>query len=625
MEEKGTKYGGVIIEDIDILAVQNILYKVKKQELSTESLNEILDDLWNIVSETEYFDKTYDLLNEGIGSGDPTFAGILGEMKQYVKFAKDKNIAQKSEKILLKNQDNFYQYGECCYPNVPKSEVLANVMNLSNILAHIMSDTKNVEPEKEKLEENNIDINKLVKTLYNLKDFCIDKLIESKENKEILEIQLLRDKTGKFVFNAILPQYFEPFSAHCGNLEFTQEELEKYKPNTKEVLEKNKIMPFKVSPEKQEILEYIYRNRNDKELRKIKERIEWYFDAQERLEGLRQKQEIENKKKITGKKTETDRTGKNTKMKDKIDIQKSNRDFLQTINEKTGNILNEKMQEGFLHRVSYSLENTYTRNLQAKIYDRLTEKGVPEDKKEKEALKAFMYIRMNKNISMINSHAINGESLESLLNDAMEEYEEAFNFIESKKDEGLDYKTMIKELKKHMTIKDEKTEEQEQLSNEENKVKEEQEKPVSTETKEIEPQEQLIDTESIDTENQEKTNLQKIKEIHSTIKEEQEVKHELKKTIKSIGGVRLSLKGEIKKNKQQIKQLEDEFIHASKEDKQKIVEEIVSLRNLIEEEKSKRRELKEKRETLQNRVKEIKAKVKSARADLSDAIEDIEI
>lgn len=157
-----------------------------------------------------------------------------------------------------------------------------------------------------------------------------------------------------------------------------------------------------------------------------------------------------NENTIVEKNSEENETTINAKKKEstKRDFYDENREFLSQINTNIGEIITPEIMEGLLKRASYSFRDLYEGRLKDEIIGRLEILEVPEKNREVEAQKAFLYLRMVKNISMINSGAINGENLDKVLDDTTVDYEKGFEFFEKYIGNGLTYK----ELKRYMKI-----------------------------------------------------------------------------------------------------------------------------------------------------------------------------
>lgn len=138
------------------------------------------------------------------------------------------------------------------------------------------------------------------------------------------------------------------------------------------------------------------------------------------------------------------------KRKNTIDFTAENQKFLSSINTNMGNIINPEIMEELLKRASYSFKNLYDKKLKEGIIERLEILEIPEDKRELEAQKVFLYLRMAKNISMINSGAINGDNLDKVLDDSTIEYSEGISFFEKHIGDGLTYKDLKKLMQQYV-------------------------------------------------------------------------------------------------------------------------------------------------------------------------------
>lgn len=160
--------------------------------------------------------------------------------------------------------------------------------------------------------------------------------------------------------------------------------------------------------------------------------------------------DVENNEDTIVENIEENETTINTKKKKSIkkDFYVENREFLSEINTNIEEIITPEIMEGLLTRARYSFRDLYEGRLKDEIIGRLEILEVPEKNREIEAQKAFLYLRMVKNISMINSRAINGENLDKILDDTTVEYENGFEFFEKHIGDVLTYK----DLKKYMKI-----------------------------------------------------------------------------------------------------------------------------------------------------------------------------
>lgn len=137
----------------------------------------------------------------------------------------------------------------------------------------------------------------------------------------------------------------------------------------------------------------------------------------------------------------------NEQLSDNSRTEITNEEFLNMINQNLGGIITPDLMEGLLKRASYSFENLYVNKLKEDIVDRLKFLEVEDELLETEAQKVFLYIRMTKNISMINSGSLNGKNLSDVLDDSVVEYADGMKFFEKHIADGLSYNEMKKAIK----------------------------------------------------------------------------------------------------------------------------------------------------------------------------------
>ncbi len=434
------KYEGLEYEQLKPDTLETIIDEIRnKRNFSNQELKDLIEDFTSLLSMLGYIEKQYQWMNEGqkLDRDDKIKYGVLGRMQEYLKNASNLEIQENAEKILINEKDFSYQYDFEEYPNRTRSELLANVMDLSNVTAHIII----TDEFKENIKNENKNIYRIIRPLFNLKDNCIKELIKCKQKGENIEIN--RTQIGsEETYTIIIPEYFEAFSVH-GRCDLDEEQLKQCNDPKYFVDGMKSTLPFKITKEKHELLEYLYLNGNIKS-KDLMQRIELYLKTQERLKQKAQKKEEE--KAVQGK----EYTGKDTKIKESLQNKEKNKEFIGAINQKLGQIFTEENIDDFIQRANYSFENLYEKKLKNLIYEKLDYIEVPEEKKEEEALKVFVYLRINKNISMINSGAINKENLETLIDDSILEYQKAFEYLESLKGKNASYADIKKEIKLYM-------------------------------------------------------------------------------------------------------------------------------------------------------------------------------
>lgn len=146
-------------------------------------------------------------------------------------------------------------------------------------------------------------------------------------------------------------------------------------------------------------------------------------------------------------------------------IRAKNEAFLNDINNNLGNIITPNIMNGLLTRASYSFENLYNKKLKNEIMARLEIMEVHEEQREAEAQKAFLYIRMTKNASMIDRGYIKGEQLDNVLDTTILEYQDAMAFYMKHKDDNLTYNELVKGMKEYIETQKDPFDKEEEIVN----------------------------------------------------------------------------------------------------------------------------------------------------------------
>lgn len=235
----------------------NILYFREFDDMSNENLLDILTNLIDILNDMKVLENRFNFVNYG---KDEQMGILERYMKSSVfKFGKD------SEKVLIDPKKQIeYQY-DYSAREYKRSELIVNVMNLSNIIAHriqdlyekgILNQTHSAQLEKKCIEEgiSECNIQELIDEFFYLKDDCITELVECQKNGEPVNLYSYKDEQGRTVVGVWIPQYFEPFLVHS-------REDNQALPYIKEV-EKNPYpnkttFSFRVTPEQEEIFEWL--------------------------------------------------------------------------------------------------------------------------------------------------------------------------------------------------------------------------------------------------------------------------------------------------------------------------------------------------------------------------------
>ena len=276
------KYSDISIDDAVAKSLAYIKDELKvDEEYSNEELDALLEDL--SYSASEFIERSFKVFNEGDPKNNSINKdGILGMCKGFLEFSNKK---EKSDNVLLGYNDLEIPTTE----TAQKSEIYANIMYLSNVMAHILKENRTNRESNRNLRAEGLEINKSINDMFALKDRCIRELIKCKEQGEKLEIFFRVDEHGRTTFTAVIPDYFEPFSMHINeNTGLDDETISKYQPTYINMpVGYRPTYPFKVTDAKKELFDYIYENREDKDLKRVKPRLEWFYDAQDRIKQLK--------------------------------------------------------------------------------------------------------------------------------------------------------------------------------------------------------------------------------------------------------------------------------------------------------------------------------------------------
>ncbi len=579
------KYDGLEYEQLKLDTLETIIDEIRgKREFSNQELKDLIEDFTSLLSILGYIQKQYKWLNEG---NKKDLNGMFGKLQEYLKKSSNNIIKEKAANILASETDYSYQYDFEKYPNRTRSELLANVMNLSNITAHIMTTNK----FRWNIRKENRNPDSIIRPLFNLKHNCIKELIKCKQKGEDIEIN--RQRIGsEEIYTITVPEYFEAFCVH-GRCELDEEQLKQCE-DPKYFLEGMKSTePFKISPEKHMLLAYLYKNK-EIESKDMMQRIELYLKAQERFKEKAKKKEEE--KTIEQKKY----TGKETKIKENIKNEEKNRQFIDKINQQLGQVFTEENIEDFVKRANYSFENVYEKKLKKIIYEKLDNLEKSEENKKIEALKVFVYIRISKNISMINSGAINGENLESLIDESITEYKKAYEYLEIFKGKNASYADIKKGIKVYAK-KAQKTEETQIINNTAITKGKDQEKPL---------------------EKNQEIKLKRIRKQTIGMLNQDQEKNEVKEQIKTLKDQKTEKSKQISENEEKINQILINSIEST-ENKEQIIKEIIDLRDTIKKLKEERKRIKEQIKMHKAHKKYLKYQMKETENSRDDMLDDL--
>lgn len=249
--EKTSKF----IDNLDLYI--NILYCREFDDMSDENLLEILTNLITILNDMKVIENKFKFVNYGKDEQ-------IGILERYMISSKFQ-FKKESEKVLIDPKKQIeYQY-DYSAREYKRSELLTNVMNLSNLIAHRIQEfyergeinqTHSRELENKCIEEGirSCNIEELIDEFYYLKDDCIMELVECQKNGEPVNLYSYKDEQGRTVVGVWIPQYFEPFLVHCRE---DNQALPYIKKVEKNPYPNKTTFSFRVTPEQEEIFEWL--------------------------------------------------------------------------------------------------------------------------------------------------------------------------------------------------------------------------------------------------------------------------------------------------------------------------------------------------------------------------------
>ena len=590
---------------------------------SYEDMQSVIDSLYLLCTETGFLDNRRDFLNKGNGLRGNN--GIFGIMKEYIEteYCENSEVKKKGKELLVRTKDINDQFYFLEDDQRPRSELLANMMLLSNSMAHLV-DTNDI--SKMFTEEGQESKIQLKDAFYEIKERCIEELINCKQSGEDIFIEkIIYDGTDAIL--VAIPGYFEPFCVHLNNVKLNLDEydsLQYFNYNISKMDMLITTFPLKISEEKDSIIrEYMNPYRTDpNELNGIRDRLLWYINTQDRFKEIREgkmKQEpktvgikendMQDKKEVKFKKVTTsptepnkDITKKRTRNKRPEKAEKFkeiNRVFLESLNEQLGGIIGPTMIDKFLNRASYSFEALINGRLKAIATPFFKDKDLDELQMNKELLKIFIYIRMFSKISMINNSRIDDENSIEVVRNAFGNYETAFEFMQKNKDGNLSYDDMQKGITKYIESREERESEEKQF-NETQDVEEIGVEEFKTEDGEMEKED------NSNFENEEQI-FKKLKGVTESIVGAKEIKSLAKDSIEVLKRRKKEIEQLIKQNEDQINR-----VILSGESQETVLEQIKALRELIKEQKALKKEIKRK-------IKQFKLQKKQAKYDIKES------
>lgn len=315
-------------------------------------------------------------------------------------------------------------------------ELYANLMYLSNQLAHAFGENRNLTGKN---KQSALQMSFIRESLMNIKDWCVHKIISEKEKGASVELATKnKHPNSKFglIFVTSLPNYFEPFIVHISQNELSEKEKQQCSDNYyllwNDAL--RTTFPSYISEGKAKLFEKVY-YKNYFKYENIKG-SEW-----NRLSlFLSRRNRLLKRKSIKGART----TGNMKSKSDKLDIQKDNILVLEELER----ILKIKFpcyfKNGLLQRTSYSL-----RDVQSLIYETAREKlkkvGIREEDMDGELAKLFIHMKMTEPLStFIRSE----ENRENVVNRAIEGYDRCFSFIIANIEKTNNYSELKSKMRK---------------------------------------------------------------------------------------------------------------------------------------------------------------------------------
>jgi len=278
----------------------NILYCREFDDMSDENLLDILTNLIDLLNDMGVIENKFNFVNYGAN-------GQQGILERYMKSANTK-FGTESRKVLINPEKQMeFQY-DLSNREYKRSELLVNVMNLSNIVAHrildfyekgILNQTHSAQLEKKCIEEGirGCNIRELIDEFFYLKDDCIEELVECQKDGELVNLYSYKDEEERTVVGIWIPEYFEPILVHCTEDNPALYQIMDVKENPYPY---KTTFSFRVTPEQDEIFEWLaktdWRGNNSK-------RIYAYLEAKRKFKEY-EKQKLANSDEHTESKEE---------------------------------------------------------------------------------------------------------------------------------------------------------------------------------------------------------------------------------------------------------------------------------------------------------------------------------
>ena len=377
--------------------------------LEKQDISDYIAILVDILSESDFFDIQQTListLNRFALDYKDIEPNVSLEVLQEIKFSNTD----------FSNQ--FYENSKV--RNVSASEKYANLMYLSNQLAHAFS--SNVEGVDDWQRKQ------LVHALFKIKLWCIHNLIKEKANGDLIDIAFRKNQDmnennkESCIISFSLPNYMEPFSVHTNESNLTSEELKQcdgidrfYQLGLKT------SFPQYFSDNKMRLLEHLYKEKFQKGTYIRGKKLQWLFETKELLQE-KQQRKIKNAPASQRKKSVM--TAKDTKV---IDINRENSKTFRKLSRKLGTKFPKYFMDGFLHRTSYSLKK-YIEDVKPEITAALLKNGIPVENIDSEIAKLIIFMKLTKPLGII-ARKPKEEKKEHAL-EAIKDYSDGYTYIE---------------------------------------------------------------------------------------------------------------------------------------------------------------------------------------------------
>lgn len=408
------QFSTILGEKIDASNVKRLISLSKKWNVNLPGNVSRIQDFQKLKDNAK-FDLMGFINYEASILADFDFFDIQSDLKKI--FERYKNdlleirpTAEKSELYDIKYSSKDYGKQFTDVRNREPAEIYANLMYLSNQLAHIFS-SENRSIKDKGNKEYNEQIYFLRRAFMNIKDWCVHQIIQEKKNGANIEtICVQRDETKYgFVFSVILPDYFEPFRVHIPDNLLSPDEMSEC--SSQEQFFDNNLkttFPTYVSEEKFKLLEEVYREKykgTGNRYGESKSRLQWFLSNRSKLLKQQKEKDIKDKK---------------------LELQTDNKSVLDEISEGLNISFPQYFEEGFLNRTSYSLRDAL-QEIKNIAEVELLQLGVPVGSISTEVSKLFIYMKMVTPLSTFRK--MSEQDRRKLVLDSIQKYEQVYAFV----------------------------------------------------------------------------------------------------------------------------------------------------------------------------------------------------